>query len=172
MFVGNSKTCPICHRMRNNNVRTSQCAQFESLTSKTKVKMVDEFDETWQENVLFQREFACQRERFFQQFVPDYICVAYVRQLCSVWPLLGFFPKILAFCKNLASWLFYHKSWLFQMAQPVLFSYILCIFTLSHMQICFVKTGNFQVESDFIFVLVRSNLLWFTSLTFWGGTHH
>ena len=150
MFVRNSKTCPICHRMRDNNVRTSQCAQFESSTSKIKVKKVDEFDETWQPNVLFQREFACQRERFVQQFVSDYICVAYVRQLYPVWPLLGFFPKILAFSKNLASWLFYHKSRLFQVAQLVLFFRIFSVFSLFHIcKFVLLKLGTFRLNRIF-----------------------
>ena len=46
--VHNSNVCPICHRFRDNHVWTSQCAPFESLTFKMKVKDVDNLDENCQ----------------------------------------------------------------------------------------------------------------------------
>ena len=33
-YIGNSNVCPICHRLRDNYVWTSQCTQFESFTFK------------------------------------------------------------------------------------------------------------------------------------------
>ena len=80
-------------------------------------------------------QINCWWVRLTMFFIPDDVwnnCrwIRPMRNYTLVWPLLGFFPKILFFSQNiLATWLFYHNLSVFSGTANALFIYSLSIFT-------------------------------------------
>ena len=66
ILVGNSNVFPNCHRLRDNHVWKSYCTRLKSLTLKMKVKNVGDFDENWQANLSWQREYVCRNGCFYR----------------------------------------------------------------------------------------------------------